>query len=62
VAKPDKTDLRNAYVAHSMNAWAKATIDLDRERKLERRASGSLSLDDPTMIRPATSLELLKRM
>ena len=33
MAKPDKTDLLNAHVARSMNAWAKATIDLDRERK-----------------------------
>jgi hypothetical protein len=62
VAKPDKTDLRNAYVAHSMNAWAKATIDLDRERKLEGRAIGSLSVDDPIMDTAATLLELLKRM
>lgn len=36
MAKPDKTDLLNAHVARSMNAWAKATIDLDRERKGKR--------------------------
>ena len=35
MAKPDKTDLRNASVALSMNAWAKATIDLNWLRKLE---------------------------
>ena len=33
MAKPDKTDLLNAHVARSMNAWAKATTDLDREHK-----------------------------
>jgi hypothetical protein len=36
MAKPDKTDLRNASVALSMNAWAKATIDLNWVRKRER--------------------------
>ena len=37
MAKPGKTDLLNAYVALSMNGWAKATVELDRQRKLERR-------------------------
>lgn len=37
VAEPDKTDLLNAYVAHSMNAWARATIDLTRQRKGDHR-------------------------
>ena len=36
MAKPDKTDLRNASVALSMNAWAKATIDLYWLREHER--------------------------
>jgi hypothetical protein len=36
VAKPDKTDLRNASIAVSMNAWAKATIDLNWLRERER--------------------------
>jgi hypothetical protein len=36
VAKPDKTDLRNASIALSMNAWAKATIDLNWLRERER--------------------------
>lgn len=62
MAKPDKTDLLNAHVAHSMNGWAKATIDLDRERKLDRRRSANLSVDDPILSGPATSLESLKRI
>lgn len=33
MAKPDKTDLLNASVARSMKAWAKATVDLDRQRE-----------------------------
>ena len=36
MAKPDKTDLWNASIAVSMNAWAKATIDLNRLRERER--------------------------
>ena len=37
MAKPGKTDLANAYVALSMNGWAKATVELERQRERERR-------------------------
>jgi hypothetical protein len=37
MAKPGKTDILNACVALSMNAWAKSTIDLDRRRESKRR-------------------------
>ena len=53
--KPDKTQLLNSYVAHSMNAWAKATIDLDQERNREHPRSGAPSIDDPALDDPATS-------
>ena len=36
MAKPDKTDLINAYVALSMKTWAKATIHLNGQRERER--------------------------
>ena len=60
MAKPDKTDLLNAFVARSLEAWAKATVDLYRQRKRESLASASLSADNPIIDGPATSLELLK--
>jgi hypothetical protein len=36
MAKPDKTDLRNASVALSMKTWAKATVDLNLLRERDR--------------------------
>ena len=58
MARPEKRDLFNASVAHSMKTWAKATIDLNLER--ERLTRSPPSIDDTIPNAPAASLELLK--
>ena len=60
MAKPDKTDLLNAFLARSMEAWARATADLDRQRKRTGSENVSLSVDDAIFDGPpATPVELL---
>ena len=56
MAQPDKTQLLNSYVAHSMNTWAKATIDQEHLR--ERRRGRALSVDEPLSNNSATSRDL----
>jgi len=60
VAKPDKTDLLNMDVANSMKAWARATIDLDRERERDHHGSGRLSVEDAVLNGPSALRELFK--
>jgi hypothetical protein len=62
VAKSGKTDLPNLYVALSIYAWAKATVDLDRHCKRERRRlvgpENSCSLRQVVVMKPVHGRKL----
>lgn len=61
MAKPDKTQLINSCIAQSMQAWAKATINLDQERIRTSHPSHIVSVDEPLLDNVARSLEFRTR-